>query len=122
MIKAILLAAIFVVIITFSNKFLYQVAYNNGKMTADQKWRSELIEKNYAGYVEKTGNWEYLKETDVLLRLLIKYNDNNPTIPPPARKELKLEMNNEATVNEKNDFLAENDKPLIMPKIEKKKK
>lgn len=121
MIKTILLTVVLIVIITISDKLLYQIAYSHGGAAANQKWRNELIEKNYAGYVEKTGNWEYLKETDVLLRLLIKYNDNNPPIPPPAKKELKLEMNNEATINEKNDFLAENDKPLIMPPKTKKK-
>lgn len=121
MIKAILLTAIFVVLITVSDKFLYHIAYKNGEMAADQRWRGELIEKNYAGYVEKTGNWEYLKETDVLLRLLIKYNSDKTPLEP-EKKPLKLELNNEAAVDEKNDFLAENDKPLIMPKIEKKKK
>ena len=108
---------ILVGVLGYSDKVLYNIAYKNGELAADQKWRGELIKKNYAGYAEKSGEWEYLKEPDVLLRLLIKYNDK-----PAAPKGLKLEMN-DSPINDK-DYLVDNDRFSLAPlvKIDKKKK
>ena len=116
--KTILLTTIFIGLLIYSDKVLYDIGYKNGAGNSDNKWQNELIVKNYAGYGEKDGVWNYLKESDVLLRLLIQFNEK-----PAEKKSFKLELNAEPIAEK--DYLAENDKfsltaPLKSDKTKKK--
>ncbi len=115
------LALTFVFLLGLSDKIMYDLGRSNGGATENAHWKNELIQKDFAGYNEKNGAWDYLKDSDVLLRLLIKYNtESKPAVP--ELKGFKLELNEAGPLGEK-DYLAENEKfSLIMPSAPQKSK
>lgn len=122
MLRNIFIAAATIGLVSVSDYFVYNLAHQTAKIETDNKWRAELIAKNFAGYGEKDGNWSYLKDTDILLRLLIQYNTTES--PGPKKESFKLKMDSvPQAINNEKDFLAENDKfSLIAPAKQNKKK